>query len=33
VLPERNLMLRPAAGGPEPDRDPRVAAVEGGGDA
>jgi NADH-quinone oxidoreductase subunit E len=31
VLPERALSKRPAAGGPEPDPDPRVAAGEEGG--
>ncbi len=25
VLPEKSLTLRPAAGGPEPEPDPRVA--------
>ncbi len=28
VLPERALAKRPAAGGPEPEPDPRVAEVE-----
>jgi len=30
ALPEKALGKRPAAGGPEPDPDPRVAEVEGG---
>lgn len=32
VLPERALADRPAAGGPEPEPDPRVAEAERGGD-
>jgi NADH-quinone oxidoreductase subunit E len=31
VLPDKSLARRPAAGGPEPDPDPRVAEVEGDG--
>jgi NADH:ubiquinone oxidoreductase subunit E len=33
VLPEKELMQRPAAGGPEPSADPRVATTEAAGDA
>jgi NADH-quinone oxidoreductase subunit E len=33
VLPDKALAKRPAAGGPEPDPDPRVAEVEGRDDA
>jgi NADH-quinone oxidoreductase subunit E len=29
ILPEKALARRPAAGGPEPDPDPRIAEVEG----
>jgi NADH-quinone oxidoreductase subunit E len=32
VLPDKALAKRPAAGGPEPDPDPRVKEVESGGD-
>jgi NADH-quinone oxidoreductase subunit E len=33
VLPDKSLLLRPAAGGPEPGPDPRIAEVEARGDA